>query len=596
MNPEHTRQGFCSKIRFKFIICFFLVIVTTAAYWQVRHHEFTIFDDDGYVSENLYVRSGLNRRSVRWAFSFNDIAYWHPITWISHMLDVELYGLNPGMHHRTNLLLHIANSLALFVFFNWTTGFPWRSACVAALFALHPINVESVAWIAERKNVLSTFFWMLTLLAYVKYSKNKHFGWYAVALSVFALGLMAKPMLVTLPFVLLLMDYWPLNRFRAGVSTPFFSDQNDSLIIRVVLEKIPFVLLSAASIILSFLSLGRQGVLLSTETIPLVFRIANALVSYVKYIGKLFWPMELSVFYHYPSRIPWVQAFVAMLVLLGLSWFLIRVLRRIPGFGTGWLWFLGTFLPVMGLLQAGLWPAMADRWAYVPFIGLFVIIVWAMHELLKDWRFKAMAAALMAGAVLSIFTVKTWMQVEYWHNSVSLFTHAVHIQKKSQLAHYNLGVALEMEGRPAEAMTHYRAALNINPNYSKARNNLGLLLASEGKTEEAIDQYSETVRRDPDFADAYNNLGILFLELGKTGEAIRYFSEALRRNPAHTATRNNMGIAMVRMGMIKEAITHFQAALLENPEDVVVQNNLNILLELSTLSTQQSTAPIGKKE
>ncbi len=566
------------NIRLEFLVCFFLVVITVAAYWQVRHHEFTILDDEGYVSQNSYVRSGINRQSIRWAFSFNKLVYWHPVTWLSHMLDTQLYGLNPGMHHRTNLIFHIASSLALFLIFRLATGSLWKSAFIGALFAIHPMNVESVAWIAERKNVLSTFFWMLTLMAYVVYANRPGYFWYLTVLIAFTLGLMAKPMLVTLPFVLLLMDYWPLNRFRPDTG----SLVRPSLFL-LFIEKIPFLVLSAISVLLSSLSLQRLGIVVSTEITPLKFRVANALTSYVKYIGKMLWPANLAVFYPYPSSVPVWETFAAFLILLGMSFLLVRTLRSMPALGIGWLWYLGTLIPVIGLFQAGLWPAMADRWAYVPFIGLFVIIAWGIPEMLTGWRYKVAGLSIMATVVLSILLAITWMQVRGWRDSVALFAHAVDVHPTSQMAHYNLGVAYEKEGRITEAIAHYKEALRINPRYAKPRNNLALLLSEQGRPDEAIGQFVEALRANPDNADVHNNLGAAFLKQGRLSEAVQHFSEALNLDPDHADAHNNLGVALAVQENTVEAIKHFQEALRVNPHHEDARNNLTRMSRLERI-------------
>ncbi|MBC2695325.1 MAG: hypothetical protein HF982_08645, partial [Desulfobacteraceae bacterium] len=357
MNNQNDHSDSIFNIGYDVLICLFLVIATLAVYWQINYHEFINFDDSLYILQNKQVQKGLTSESISWAFSFTDIAYWHPLTWLSHMLDCQIYGLIPGMHHRTNLILHIVNSILLFFVFQKMTGALWRSAFVATLFALHPLNVESVAWVAERKNVLSTFFWMLTMLAYVHYTTRPGLYRYLLTLLFLMLGLMAKPMLVTLPFVLLLLDYWPLERLRN--QSPF----------NLILEKIPFFAFSAVSVYISSLSVKYYGIVVSTELVPMQIRIANALVSYVKYIEKMIWPKNLAIFYPFPDTLPIWQILGAGLFLASISFLVFLNLRKKPYLCMGWLWFLGTLIPVIGLKQAGLWPAMADRWAYVPFVG-----------------------------------------------------------------------------------------------------------------------------------------------------------------------------------------------------------------------------------
>ncbi|MBW2538392.1 MAG: tetratricopeptide repeat protein [Deltaproteobacteria bacterium] len=574
-------------MRQEFLICLFLVLITLAAYWQIKNHEFTLFDDDGYVSENPHVRTGLNLENIRWAFGLNDFVYWHPLTWLSHMLDSHFYGLDSGKHHQISLVFHIVNSLLLFLIFNRMTGALWRSAFVAALFALHPLSVESVAWVAERKNVLSTFFGLLTLGAYAAYVERPGFYKYLLILLFFSLGLMAKPMLVTLPFVLLLLDYWPLGRFQLRAAETDYNGKNEkqlkscfgrSHFLHLVQEKIPLLTLSAISIYLSALAVQRLGIVLSTETTPIKYRVANALVSYVKYIGKMFWPQDLTVFYPYPVKVPIWQALGAVLILIFVSYFLVWVLRRIPALGVGWLWYLGTLVPAIGLFQAGLWPAMADRWSYVPLIGLFVIIAWGVPELMTKWRYKVPGLVVMATILLAILMTITWLQVRYWKNSVTLFEHAVAVNVRNQLAHYNLGVALKKQGRITEAIDHFSEALQINPLYLEARRSLALALATQGRIAEAIQQYFEFLKENPGHKEAHNNLGVVLLQQGRTAEAIHHFSEALRLDTGYADAHYNLGIAMVRARRIEAAVAHFQAALQQKPYDPRIQDNLDQLL------------------
>ena len=356
-------------IRLDLLICLLLTFSILAVYWQVRNHDFINLDDNVYVTDNNHVKAGINLDSIIWAFSLEnkDNTYWHPVTWLSHMLDCQLYGMNPGMHHSTNLLFHIANTILLFLVLRRMTGEFWKSALVAAFFGLHPLNVETVAWVSERKNVLSTFFWMMTMATYFHYTERPGFYRYLPVFFLLMLGQLVKPMLVTLPFVLLLLDYWPLGRLKIGQWRSFF---------RLIWEKIPLFILSALSVGIAVLSNQHLGILQSTETVPMTLRIENALVSYVEYIVKTIWPNNMAIYYPFPDSLPLWQAAGALLALACISLMLLLKLRHIPSLGTGWLWYLGTSVPISGLVQNGLWPAMADRWAYIPAIGIFIIIVW----------------------------------------------------------------------------------------------------------------------------------------------------------------------------------------------------------------------------
>jgi len=501
--------------RIDILICIFLVFITFCLYAQVKDHSFITYDDDLYVTKNFHVQNGLTGENIAWAFSFNDVFYWHPLTWLSHMLDCQLYGLNAGMHHLTNLILHIINSLFLFLVFKRMTGATWRSAFVAVLFALHPINVESVAWVAERKNVLSSFFWLLTMLAYVHYTKRPTFYRYLPVFLFFVLGLFSKPMLSTLPFLFLLIDYWPLGRVEFGklcinkdgkIDKFIFLTQKGSHPFSLILEKIPLLLLSSVSILVSSASLHRFGSVISYDSIPMALRIENALVSYVKYIKNVFWPNNLAVIYPYPDMIPLWQSVSAGLLLLLITAVSVWKIRNKPYFIVGWLWYVGTLIPVIGLVQAGFWPAMADRWAYMPIIGMFIVIVWGMNDLLKEWRYKEIVFALVAGIVLSFFIMSSSQQVRYWKSSVMLYKHALDVTEGNHLIHNNLGNIYYRERKTAEAVYHYNEALRINPENALAHNNLGGAMIQAGKIERAIFHFQEALRIKPDFIVANKNL------------------------------------------------------------------------------------------
>ncbi|MEA3222051.1 MAG: tetratricopeptide repeat protein [Thermodesulfobacteriota bacterium] len=539
----------CKKCpRLKFAVCLFLVVIILAAYWQLPGHGFLAFDDNEYITQNFHLYDGITHESIAWAFSITDIAYWHPVTWLSHMLDFQLFGLNPGMHHLTNLFLHVANALLLFIILNNTTGSLWKSAFVAAIFALHPMNVESVSWASERKNVLSTFFWMLTILAYVRYAERSSFYRYLLILFVFVLGLMSKPMLVTLPFVLLLLDYWPLCRFKLAQCDDYIQGprQSDNFsfqkfsVFYLVLEKIPLLLLSAFTIYLSSLSVQRLDIVISTETVPMNLRITNALISYLSYIKKMIWPLDLIIYYPYPESLPIWQAAGAGLLLIFASVLVFWVGRTMPYLLVGWLWYLGTLVPVIGLMQAGLWPAIADRFAYVPLIGLFIIIAWAVPECLTRWRYRKIALATITGMLISILMTITWIQVGYWSSSIKLFEHALDVTPDNSVAYQKLCEILADQSKPAEALKYYSEVLRLNPGYVKAHNNIGNILVSQGNDKAAIYHYNEALRIDSDYAGAYYNLGKIFANHGKTKDAILHFQKALQNDPDMTQALYNL--------------------------------------------------------
>jgi tetratricopeptide (TPR) repeat protein len=576
MTAKTSREATLLSIRPAVIICLFLLLVTLAVYWRVGQFDFVNFDDQNF-SDNHFVQSGLTPDGFRWSFSFNDKekTYWHPLTWLSHMLDVEIYGMNPGGHHLTNLLLHIASSLLLFLVFHRMTGALWRPAFVAMLFALNPLNVESVAWISERKNVLSTFFWMLTLWAYAYYTRKPSSGRYAAVMVAFTLGLLAKPMLVTLPFVLILLDYWPLARIT--LHPPELLRRLNAAF-RLILEKIPLLVLSLLSVYLSAASLKGAGNIISFESVSLFLRIENALVSYLKYIGKFIWPANLAVYYHYPDRIPWWQVLGALAVLAGISICVIRALRKHPYLGVGWLWYLGTLIPVIGLIQAGLWPAMADRWVYVPLIGLFIMLAWGIPQLVSRWQHKRIILLIGAGVLLIILTITTHNQIGHWRNSVALFEHALKSVGSSDVAHNNLGHAFYKQNKLNKAIKHYFIALDLNPKSMLVYNNLGNAFAKQGKPAEAIKYYSEALQINPDFDVARLNLGNTLLEQGKNKQAAACFYEALSMNPDFAEYHNSLGLALLRMGKLEEAIYHFRTAFKLKPYYADARRNLKLAL------------------
>ena len=570
-------------MRRELVIGLLLLSITLAVYWQIRDHKFTNYDDTVYVTENPHVQRGLVGSSIIWAFTTTEQANWHPLTWLSHMLDCQLFGLNPGAHHLTSLFLHLANVLLLFAVLRRMTGALWRPAFVSALFALHPLHVESVAWVAERKDVLSTLFWLLTMLAYAGYAERPTRARYVLTLVAFALGLMAKPMLVTLPFVLLLLDYWPLDRMayagrddntpkraRKGIGS---SKQRLSLS-RLVWEKTPFFALAAISSVVTFSVQRKAGAMSNMEVFPLWSRIANALVSYLRYLGKTIWPSDLAVLYPHPGTglsLWWGAG--AGLVLLGLSIFLLRGIRSRPYLAVGWLWYLGTLVPVIGLVQVGL-QAYADRYTYVPLIGLFIMVAWGVPDLAGRWGRARTVLALLAATSLSALTGCTWIQVGYWKDSLSLFTHTIQVTTNNYVALNNLGIGLRQLGRLDEAVTQYHEALRIKPDYGLAHNNLGNALADQGKLEEAISHYTEALRIKPDDAGAYNNWGTALVEQGRFEEAIDRFLRALQIKPDYAAAQCNLGRALEREGRDEEAIAHYLEALQLDMDYAEAHNNL----------------------
>jgi Flp pilus assembly protein TadD len=568
------------------LIGLFLILATLAAFWQVRNHEFINLDDNMYVTDNRHVQSGLTLEGLTWAFTTIHAGHWHPLTWLSHMLACQVYGLNPGGHHLTNLFFHIASTLLLFLVLRRMTGALWKSGFVAALFALHPLRVESVAWVAERKDVLSALFWMLTMWAYIRYVERPKLRRYLLALLFFALGLMSKPTVVTLPFVLLLLDYWPLNRFQfPPLSTnpkspdpkPKNTSDRISTVLRLVWEKAPFFILSAASSILTAFAAQKAGAVISLKYSPFGSRIANALVSYATYIAKMIWPNHLAVFYPYPATFPLWKVAGAVFLLSLVTFMVIRAARKYPYLAVAWLWYVGTLVPMIGLVQAGM-QAMADRFTYVPLIGLFIMIAWSLTDILAGWRWRRLVLSISAGILLSILMVVTRVQVQRWQNNVTLFEHSLEVTTSNYLIHTNLGITLAHQGKYQEAMIHTTEAVRIKPDFEIPHYNLGVILAKQGKVEQAVIQFSEALRIKPEYSDAHSSLGLALAGQGMIQEAIAHFTEALRIKPDNSEAHNNLGVILARQGKTQEAIVHFAEALRVKPNNTEAHNNLGVAL------------------
>jgi len=521
------------------LICLFLVFATLTVYRQILYYEFIDLDDYEYVAENQTVQNGLTLKNIAWSFTTTLTGNWHPLTWMSHMLDCQIFGVNPGWHHFTNLIFHTANGLMLFFLLRKMTGNLWQSGFVAAVFALHPLQVESVAWIAERKNLLSTFFWMVTLWGYVAYIEKPNVIKYLSVFLFFSLGLMSKPMLVTLPFVMLLLDLWPLSRLQLESSGDSAIPKPGINIFYLVKEKLPFFALVTASSVVTFIVQKKGGAVGSLEMISMKGRIANALVSYVGYIGKIIWPNKLAILYPHPVDFPWWKTTGSFALLVAITVFVIRNVKLRPWLSVGWFWYLGTLVPVIGLVQVGV-QAMADRYAYVPMIGLLIMIAWGVPSLLERQQRKKIGLALITAVILSLCMTTTWFQSMYWKNSIILFQHTLNVTRNNYLPHNNLGVALANRGRIDEAVEHYRESLRIKPDFADAHNNLGITLAREGRIDEAIKHYREALRKSPDFEEAHNNLAIALYYKGNTNEAIRHLQEAIRIRPDYANAKQNL--------------------------------------------------------
>lgn len=527
------------------LISITLVIMTLLIFWRVQHFEFLNYDDQIYVTDNAQVRQGLTFESVKWAFTSDEAGFWHPLTWLSLMLDYELYRLNPGGYHWTNLLFHIASTILLFWGLNRMTGEVWCSGFVAALFAVHPLHVESVAWVAERKDVLSAFFWMSTIAAYVWYTERPVPGRYFLVIVLFILGLMSKPMLVTLPFVLLLLDYWPLNRFPRPLSNNYGlyaetgPEKKPISIFQLLLEKAPLLFLAVMASVLVFAAQKKFHALSSLDSFPLDSRVANALVSYAGFIIKTFWPKDLSVFYPHPGYWPMWKVVLSGLALLTASIYAYFASKRYPYVAVGWLWYLGVLIPVIGLVQIGSF-AMADRFSYLSIIGIFIIAVWGLKDLTNSLncpKYVFPAAALVVLAFLSVLASR---QVDYWQNDVTLFTRAMEVTRNNYKAMHVLGMSYNRQGNHELALKYLTESIREKPDDSSARNDLGVVYLGQKRFREAEQELNESLRIRPDNFKALNNLGVSLALQGKKSEALVKFREALKLQPGYKNAQDNM--------------------------------------------------------
>jgi Flp pilus assembly protein TadD len=568
-------------------VCLVLAAITLLVFGQTVHHDFFDYDDNVYVYENAPVAGGLTLSGVLWAFTHVHSSNWHPLTWISHMLDCQLYGLNPGGHHLTSVLLHTATAIMLFLVLRRMTGFLWRSAFVAAVFAIHPLRVESVAWVSERKDVLSGLFFMLTLWAYARYVRgrsgveNRGPGApaipapecrlsicdYGLVLLFFALGLMCKPMLVTLPLVLLLLDYWPLNRFPPP--------ENGSVPWRLIAEKIPLLALSGASCIATLIA--QAGARSPLGRISLSLRVGNAAISYVTYLGQTFWPSGLAVLYPFsPQDVGAVRVMLSLVLLAGIS-LGVLVLRRRPYLMTGWLWYLVMLVPAIGIVWVGT-QARADRYTYLPQIGVSLMLTWAAADLAAGWRRRRLVLGSSAALILVALVFCAHTQASYWRNSETLWTHTLACTSDNIIAHNNLGNELTRKGEVDEAIAHYHTALQIKPDYAEAHYNLAEALLKKGSVDEAIVHYQAALRIDPGYFDACNNLGNALMRTGCVDEAITHYQRALQIQPDSAGAHVNLGNALVGRGRVDEAITHYRRALQINPDFALAHYNLSKVL------------------
>jgi len=597
----------------RILVCLFLIIATSIVYWPVAQFEFIDWDDEVYVTDNEHVQAGLTAKSIGWAFTTLHATNWHPLTWLSHMLDVHLFEMDSGGHHLTSLIIHITSSLLLFLLLRRMTGALWKSAFVAAMFALHPLHVESVAWVAERKDVLSALFLMLTLYGYVLYSERPGFGRYLLVMLCLALGLMSKPMLVTLPFVLLMLDYWPLRRFCfASVDGGIFVSSTRHLIY----EKIPLLILTVISCIMTYVAQKSGGAVADISGTPVhgegnavTFyigfgeRVSNALVSYTSYLGKTFYPQDLVFFYPFREVVPVWQFTAAGLLIALLSLLAFLWIKRAPYYFVGWFWFLGTLVPVIGLIQVG-WQSMADRYTYIPLIGIFIIVAWGVPDLINHWKKRKIVLTTLMIMVILIAMMLTSQQVWHWKNSVALYKHAVEKTPEVGFVQFKLGSTLAEQGRLEESLPYFKEALRIQPYDIRARYNLGIALYQQNKFELAIEQFSEIVRIYPSFEPAQrklkmlqsmldqitaksarNNLvmkhvrqGMIFDKQGKFNEAIKEYEKALQMNPNSVGAHQQLGSLLYRLRQVDRAIAHYMIVIRFQPDSASAHYNLGLAL------------------
>jgi tetratricopeptide (TPR) repeat protein len=588
-----NEQPFCpdqvpSGTRAFLLVCLLLTSVTVACYWPITRNNFVSIDDPDYLTGNSHVVGGLSWSGFVWAFKSTEASNWHPLTWLSHMADCELYGLNPAGHHLTNLLLHTLSSLLLFLLFNQMTGSVWRSATVAALFALHPLHVESVAWASERKDVLSGFFCIATLMSYVNYTRRPSRPKYTVTLLLFALGLMAKPMLVTLPFVLLLLDYWPLRRLslpalhssihstlRFGIASPPEPWTASSL--RLLLEKLPFFGLALIASTVTYLVQKTGGAVSSLMVVPLPSRVANAVVAYVAYTAKTAWPSHLAVVYPHTVHLPIAGVVGAALLLVLLTAIFTLAAVRYPYLLVGWLWFLGTLVPTIGLVQVGS-QSMADRYMYLPGIGLFVMLAWGVTDLLKGRPFGRFVLTLAGFGAVAVCAACTLTQIGYWHDSEKLYRHAMEVTSDNYLAYDGLGSALAGQGRGSEALAMCRQSVRLMPSFAQGQYNLGTVLMKQGDLEGAVEHLTLAVQIYPAFAEAHINLGQAFFRQGRLKEAEAHLAMAPALVPDYPDAQYNLGTALLKQGRTGEAIEHLSRALRLRPDSAEVHANLGVAL------------------
>jgi len=543
------------------LLCLVLFLVVAVTFSSSLNNGFVNFDDEVYVTANPHVKTGLTLDNVKWAFQTGDTGNWHPLTWLSHMLDCQIFGLRAWGHHLTALLLHSVNAVLLFLVLTRMTGAMWRSLFVAVVFGLHPLRVESVAWVAERKDVLSTLFFLLTVWCYARYTSVRTARYsYGLALFFFALSLMAKPMMVTLPFLLLLLDYWPLGRFKTKQVLP------------LVMEKIPFLALTVISSSVTYVVQKQGGTVASMEAVSLADRFQNAINSYGSYLGKIFYPANLCAFYPLPEHCSIVPVLLSLAVVLAVSVVVLVFRRKSPFLPVGWFWFLGTLVPVIGLVQVGR-QAMADRYTYVPSIGVFILVAWGAYQVTRSWHLQKIVLGVAASTIVMACAAATFHQIPTWKNSDALFQRAAAVTEENYYTDWVLGTLVMEKGDTPKALELLGRSVELRPSFPDAHESYGVALKNAGRVDEAIPQLIEALRLKSSLPGAHKNLGLALSAKGKLNEAIGEFQAALQADPSDVVSQNGWGNALDSLDRMDEAMEHYQSALKLNPDYVNAHKN-----------------------
>ena len=557
------------KKKYTYLVIIFLVVASFVAFGRIAGNGFINFDDNGYITENYQIQQGINLQTVKWALTTTYFSYWHPLTWISHMLDWSLFGANASGHHLVSLILHIGAVIFLFLFLYKTTNNLWPSAFAAAFFALHPLRVESVAWASERKDVLSMFFGMASIYAYAFYVESCKLSKYFLCLILFVLSLMSKPMMVTLPFVLLLLDYWPLHRWPKAfdMTTNRFNSA-----LKLVWEKVPFFCLTIAVSIAAVWAQNREGTVASLDYVPILTRAANAAVSYASYLGTIFWPANLAVFYPYEYSLPLWKILISGIILIPITSAVIYYIKKMTFLLVGWFTYLGVLVPVIGLIQVGS-QAMADRYTYLPSAGIAVILAWGISSLIRSEKIRRNILFPAALFFILLLTILTWQQCGYWKNSVTLFRHSLNVTKNNALAQNQLGLAFYQEGNQREALYHFNKAVLLEPNQDSAYNNRGAVYLQYGQYQQALNDFNNTISFNPAYVKAYNNRANVYIQKGLYKMAVEDLSEAIRIKPDYILAYFNRGLLFAKLRDYEKAIKDFDRVIILNNNHVQSYSN-----------------------